>query len=39
MIETIHSILTDASARQTPAVKTALVKSSSAGTPWYNKDK
>jgi hypothetical protein len=38
MIETLHSILTDVNARSTSAVKATLVKTSSAGTPWYNKD-
>jgi hypothetical protein len=37
MVDTLVSILTDESVRETKKVKKTLQKNFSAGTPWYNR--
>ena len=39
MIDILHAILTNAQTRKPRAVKAQLLKSSSAGSPWFNEDK
>ena len=38
MIDILHTILTDANARQSDAVETQLSAKTAAGTPWFNED-
>jgi len=35
MIETLHSVLTDTTSRDSKAVQANLVEQDSAGAPWY----
>jgi len=35
MIETLHSVLTDVTARDSKALQAKLIEEDSAGAPWY----